>query len=273
MSPTKYATQIPGEFDIAGRSYIVSGAGRGIGKGIARVLAESGAKVLATSLTDKYMPEVAADLEQAGHPIKTMAADATSGNDMARVVAGALNHFGRLDGLVNCVGDAISKPVVPMPDGAGSEGPLSDEEWRFVIDVNLTEAFVGCRAVGEHFLRKGSGRVINIAGFAAGRGNANLAAYSAAKAGLVRMTQVLALEWAPYGVNINAIAPGLFPDPVTNGEESLEVADRDAADGSIPLRRAGRLREVGLLTHYLLSDAAGYITGETVYIDGGLVFA
>jgi NAD(P)-dependent dehydrogenase (short-subunit alcohol dehydrogenase family) len=87
------------------------------------------------------------------------------------------------------------------------------------------------------------------------------------------MTQVLALEWAPYGVNINAIAPGLFPDPVTNGEESLAVADRDAADGSIPLRRAGRLREVGLLTHYLLSDAAGYITGETVYIDGGLVFA
>jgi NAD(P)-dependent dehydrogenase (short-subunit alcohol dehydrogenase family) len=150
---------------------------------------------------------------------------------------------------------------------------LSDEEWRFVVDVNLTEAFVGCRAVGEHLLGQGSGRVVNISGFAGGRGNASMAAYSAAKAGLMRLTQVLALEWAPYGVNINAIAPGFFPDPVTSGEGALEAADRNAADGSIPLRRAGRLREVGLLTHFLLSDAADYITGETVYIDGGVVFA
>jgi len=139
--------------------------------------------------------------------------------------------------------------------------------------VNLTEAFVGCRAIGEHLLRQRRGHVVNITGNAAARGRANMAAYSAAKAGLVRFTQVLALEWAPYGVNINAIAPGLFPDPVTSGKTSLEAADRDAADGSIPMRRAGRLREIGLLTHFLLSDASGYITGETVYIDGGSVFA
>ncbi len=105
-----------------------------------------------------------------------------------------------------------------------------------------------------------------------GPSGVNSAAYSAAKAGLTRLTQVLALEWAPYGVNVNAIAPGIFPDPVTS-EEAVARAAEAARSGRIPLRRPGNLREVGLLTHFLLSDAASYITGETVYIDGGIVFA
>lgn len=270
--PVEYSRQIPREFEVTGQAVIVAGAGRGIGKGIARVLAESGAKVLATALTDRYLPGVAQELADAGHPIETMTADATSGDDMAAVVEAALSRFGRLDGLVNCVGDAISKPLVPLPDAAEQTTPLSDDEWRFVIDVNLTEAFVGCRAAGPHFLSQRSGRVVNIAGFAAGRGGVNSAAYSAAKAGLTRLTQVLALEWAPYGVNVNAIAPGIFPDPVTS-EEAVARAAEAARSGRIPLRRPGNLREVGLLTHFLLSDAASYITGETVYIDGGIVFA
>lgn len=272
MAPTEYSRRAPFEFEITGRSVIVAGAGRGIGKGIARVLAESGAEVLATALTEKYLGEVARELEEAGHPIEIMIADATSGEDMARVVSEALSRFGGLNGLVNCVGDAIFKPVVPLPDAESETTPLSDDEWRFVIDVNLTEAFVGCRAAGEHFLKQRSGRVVNIAGFAAARGMAGAVAYSAAKAGLTRMTQALALEWAPYGVNVNAIAPGYFPDPVTS-EQAVANAERLSREGRIPLGRAGRLREVGLLTHFLLSDAASYITGETVFIDGGVVFA
>lgn len=268
---TEYSNQTPREFDLTGRAVIVAGAGRGIGKGIARVLAESGVKVLATALTETYMSQVAAELADAGHPIEFMAADATSGDDMTGVVEQALSRFGRLDGLVNCVGDAISKPIVPLPDSDSEVGPLSDEEWRFILDVNLTEAFVGCRAAGDHFLNQRSGRVVNIAGYAAARGGANSVAYAAAKAGLTRMTQALALEWAPYGVNVNAIAPGVFPDPVTSPEAVERAAER-AASGKIPLRRPGRLREVGLLTHFMLSDAADYMTGETVYLDGGAVF-
>ncbi|MBT4074384.1 MAG: SDR family oxidoreductase [Chloroflexi bacterium] len=268
---TQYSKQIPLEFDLTGRAVIVAGAGRGIGKGIARVLAESGVRVLATALTTTYMSQVADELANAGHPIEFMAADATSGDDMAGVVDHALSKFGRLDGLVNCVGDAISKPIVPLPDDSDGGSPLSDEEWRFILDVNLTEAFVGCRAAGDHFLKQRSGRVVNIAGYAAARGGANSVAYAAAKAGLTRMTQALALEWAPYGINVNAIAPGVFPDPVTS-EQAVERAAERAASGAIPLRRPGNLREVGLLTHFMLSDAADYMTGETVYIDGGAVF-
>jgi 2-deoxy-D-gluconate 3-dehydrogenase len=268
---TEYANQTPREFDLTGRAVIVAGAGRGIGKGIARVLAESGVQVMATALTTTYMSEVADELSDAGHPIEFMAADATSGDDMAGVVEQTLAKFGRLDGLVNCVGDAISKPIVPLPDGPPDGEPLSDEEWRFILDVNLTEAFVGCRAAGDHFLKQRSGRVVNIAGYAAARGGANSVAYAAAKAGLTRMTQALALEWSPYSVNVNAIAPGVFPDPVTSPEAVDRAAER-AASGKIPWRRPGQLREVGLLTHFLLSDAADYMTGETVYIDGGAVF-
>ncbi|MDA1258108.1 MAG: SDR family NAD(P)-dependent oxidoreductase [Chloroflexi bacterium] len=268
---TEYSSHAPREFEIAGRAVIVAGAGRGIGKGIARVLAESGVQVLATAMTETYLSQVAGELAAAGHPIEFMAADATSGDDMAGVVERALSRFGRLDGLVNCVGDAISKPIVPLPDSAAETTPLTDEEWRFILDVNLTEAFVGCRAVGAHFLSQRSGRVVNIAGYAAARGGANSVAYAAAKAGLTRMTQALALEWAPYGINVNAIAPGVFPDPVTS-QEAVERAAARAASGQIPLRRPGNLREVGLLTHFLLSDAADYMTGETVFIDGGAVF-
>ena len=267
---TEYSNQTPLEFDLTGRAVIVAGAGRGIGKGIARVLAESGVQVLATALTTTYISQVANELTDAGHPIEFMAADATSGDDMAGVVEQALSKFGRLDGLVNCVGDAISKPIVPLPDGDGG-APLSDEEWRFILDVNLTEAFVGCRAAGDYFLKQRSGRVVNIAGYAAARGGANGVAYAAAKAGLTRMTQALALEWAPYGVNVNAIAPGVFPDPVTSPEAVERAAERSAS-GKIPWRRPGELREVGLLTHFMLSDAADYMTGETVYLDGGAVF-
>lgn len=268
---TKYSKQTPVEFDLSGRAVIVVGAGRGIGKGIARVLAESGVNVLATALTTTYISEVADELADTGHPIEFVAADATSGNDMAGVVDQALSTFGRLDGMVNCVGDAISKPIVPLPNGLEDDEALTDDEWRFILDVNLTEAFVGCRAVGEHFLAQRSGRVVNIAGYAAARGRANSVAYAAAKAGLTRMTQALALEWAPYGVNVNAIAPGVFPDPVTS-TEAVKRAAEQSASGAIPLRRPGNLREVGLLTHFMLSDAADYMTGETVYIDGGAVF-
>ena len=104
-----------------------------------------------------------------------------------------------------------------LPDGA--EG-MSEEEWHFVVDVNLTEAFTGCRALGPHLLERGSGNVINISGFASFRGRAGSAAYDAAKAGLMRFTESLAQEWAPYGVRVNCVAPGYFPDPAQMSAEA-----------------------------------------------------
>lgn len=259
---------VPKEFNIEGRTVIISGAARGIGKGIARVLAEAGARVMVTALTDRYLKPLAQEMANAGHPIETIAADATRAEDWDRTVGLALERWGHIDVLINNLGDAIRKPLVPLP-GSREQVPLSDEEWRRVVDINLTEAFLGCRAVGPHFLERRRGKVINISGFAARKGSPGLLAYSAAKAGVVRLTQTLALEWAPYGITVNSIAPGIFPDPET-GDPAQVAASRERARSTVPLGRVGELREVGLLALYLVSDASNYMTGETIYLDGGL---
>ena len=258
---------LPAEFDISGKTVIVTGAARGIGKGIARVFAESGASVMVTALTDRYLRPLADEMEEAGHPILPLTADATDSGDWQRTVDVALDAWGRIDVLINNLGDAIRKPLVPPP---GSDGTaITDDEWRFVMDINLTEAFMGCRAVGPHMIERGRGRVINISGFAARKGSPEALVYSTAKAGLARLTQTLSLEWAPYGITVNCIAPGMFPDPETGDPEQISRS-RENAQVNVPLGRVGELREVGLLALYLASDASAYMTGETLYLDGGL---
>ncbi len=262
---------LPAEYSVEDRTVIVTGAARGIGKGITRVLAEAGAKVMVTALTDRYLGPLAEELAAAGTPIETLAADATSAEDWERTMGLAMERWGRVDVLVNNLGDAISKPLIPLP-GSGGGSPVSDEEWRSVLDVNLTQAFMGCRAVGPHLLERRRGRVINVSGFAARKGAPGLLTYSAAKAGLARFTQTLSLEWAPYGVTVNSIAPGFFPDPETGDPDEVAAA-RKRAEKMVPLGRVGELREVGLLALYLASDASRYMTGETLYLDGGVTHA
>jgi len=223
---------------------------------------------MVTALTERYLTPLAAELAAAGHPIEALTADATKAEDWRRTIDTALERWGHIDVLINNLGDAIRKPLV-APPGTQGEGPITDEEWRFVLDVNLTQAFMGCRAVGPHFLERRRGKVINISGVAARKGNPQALVYSAAKAGLVQLTQTLALEWAPYGVTVNCVAPGLFPDPET-GEPSQVEQSRQNARTAVPLGRVGELREVGLLAVYLVSDASSYMTGETIYLDGGL---
>ena len=141
-----------------------------------------------------------------------------------------------------------------------------------VLDVNLTQAFTACHAFGPYLLERRRGCVINVSSFAGLRARALVSAYAAAKAGLIRFTESLALEWAPYGIRVNGIAPGSFPDPEQLSESALQAREEQARR-TIPLERLGRLREVGLLAVYLACDAASYMTGQTVAIDGGLTVA
>ena len=278
------------EYDLSGKGAFVTGAGRGIGKGIAQALAEAGADVIINSLTDKHVTGLAADIAKAtGRRVVPLVADVTKSADVERAIAQILKDFGALDVLVNNLGDSIRKPLVPLPgalsdQAAKAPGPLTpaaltpaaltpaaltDDEYRLILDLNLTEAVLCSRAAGPHMLGRRSGKIINIGSFASIRGGVNLTIYAAAKTALVGFTRALALEWAPYGVQVNSIAPGLFPDAVTAGEASYADAVRRAQQ-TVPLQREGRLREVGLLAVYLASAAADYMTGQTLYLDGGL---
>ena len=258
------------EFDLTDRTVLITGAGRGIGRGIALVLAEAGAHVAVTALSEANAARVAGEVARLGRRGLGLAADATKLADMERLAQRVLDEFGHLDVLVNCVGDAIPGPVAPLPDRESRA--MSEADWHTILDVNLTQAFTGCRAFGPHLLGRRQGCVINISSFAALRARANMGAYAAAKAGLTRFTESLALEWAPYGVRVNAIAPGLFPDPDQLPAEEFRRREAAAAR-TVPLGRVGRLREVGLLAAYLASDAAAYVTGQTFYLDGGLTVA
>jgi NAD(P)-dependent dehydrogenase (short-subunit alcohol dehydrogenase family) len=255
------------EFDLTGKTALVTGAGRGIGKGIARVLAEAGCDVAVNSLTQANADTVAAEVRAAGRRGFGIAADATRLGEMERVADRVLSEFQHLDVLVNCVGDSIRGAVAPRPDKDGAV--MSEADWHSILDINLTQAFTSCSAFGKHLLERRSGSVINISSFAALRPRAEIVAYAAAKAGLSRFTESLALEWAPYDVRVNAIAPGQFPDIDTMTEDQLRQRDERASQ-DIPLRRVGRLREVGLLAVYLASEAAAYVTGQTFAIDGGM---
>ena len=255
------------EFDVTGQKILVVGAGRGIGKGIALAFAEAGADIAVTALSAAGVNQVAKEIQEMGRAAFPVTGDATKAVDMDRIVQETLDKFGHVDTLVNCVGDAIRKPVVTLP-GSSSIG-MTEEEWRFIVDINLTEAYQGCHAIGPHLLERRQGSVINITGWAAFRGSPESAAYDAAKTGVMRFTECLAQEWAPFGIRANAIAPGSFPDPDQMSEEAYQQR-QDAAKGQIPLGRTGRLKEIGYLSVFLASPAAAYVTGQTWAVDGGI---
>ena len=260
---------MPAEYDVTGKVVFITGAGRGIGKGIAQVLAEAGADIALNALTPKYVNDTAASIAQAsGRRVVPVVADVTQPESVRRAIDSVLATFGRIDVLVNALGDSIRKPLVTLPGKESTPG-VTDEELRFIIDINLTEALLCTRAVGSHMLERRSGKIINIASWTAHQGGRDLVLYTAAKTGLAGFTRALALEWAPYNVHVNTIAPGIFPDVVTSGEERVKQTTA-RAEQSVPLKRPGKLREVGLLALYLASPASDYMTGQTILLDGGL---
>lgn len=257
---------MPKEYDITGNVALITGAGRGIGRGIAEVLAEAGADIGLNALTDRYVVRAAEEISAAsGRRVLPILADVTTTEGAQYVVDRVLGEFGRLDILVNCLGDAIRHPLVKLPDREGET--VSDEELKRIIDINMTATILCTRAAGEHFLKQRRGKIINISSVTALRGGGDLVIYTLAKAAVIGFTRAQALEWAPYNIQINSIAPGLFPDVRTYGERAKLP---EAVLKRIPLGRAGLVREVGLLALYLASPASDYMTGQTICLDGGM---
>lgn len=255
------------EFNLEGKRALCVGAGRGIGKGVALVLAEAGADVAVASMNPANAKAVADLVGAQGRETASFGVDATDEASMTQLAQDVRDKFGEINVLVNCVGDSIRKPIVPLPQGP--DGEMSYADWQHVVDLNLTHAFLGARAFGPRFIAASSGTMLNISTYVQARGRLASAAYNAGKAALNQLTRDLAVEWAPYRVRVNAIGPGTFPDPEQVTAEQLEKARAELAR-RVPLGREGLIREVGLLAVYLVSDAAVYVTGQVYVIDGGL---
>jgi gluconate 5-dehydrogenase len=244
-------------FSLAGKVALVTGAGRGIGRAIALGLAEAGADLVLAARSAEQIEGVAAEVRALGRQALVVPTDVSDGGQVEAMVERVRVEHGRLDVLVNNAG------ISPYYRRAER---LAEVEWREVLDVNLTGTFLCCRAAAP--LLPSGGRVINVVSIGASVGLERLAAYCAAKAGVEALTRVLAIEWAERGVLVNAIGPGFLSTEMTAGLRDNPRL-RDGLIAKTPLGRLGEPEEVVGAALYLASAASSYVTGQTIYVDGG----
>jgi NAD(P)-dependent dehydrogenase (short-subunit alcohol dehydrogenase family) len=244
---------------------MVTGAGRGIGKAIALALAEAGADVVVMARSSSQIEETAEEIRRVGRGSLPLSVDITKAEQVQSSVNKTLETFGHIHILVNNAGVAVVKPLVPLP---GFEEAVTPPELMRVFETNLIGPFYLTQAVGYHFMKQGHGKVINITSVDAARNGSHKTTYASSKAGLLQFTRALANEWARYNINVNAIAPGAF-----HTEMSKKVYEDEKLlkqmHARIPMRRSGKLEELGPAAVFLASEASDYITGIVLYVDGG----
>ena len=243
------------------RVVIVTGAGSGIGRGIASAFAAEGAAVAVADIDAKAATETAATLKEAGAQALAVAIDVTSPADVDRAIAETLAEFGGLDVLVNNAGIA------------GMHGFLetSPEDFEKVLRVNLIGTFLCAQAAAREMVSRGYGRIINVASISGQRAGWGRTAYGTSKAAIIQLTRQIALELAQDGVTANAIAPGPVDTPLTARDHSPET--RAAYRHAVPAGRYGQIEEMAAAVLFLASEAAAYINGHTLNIDGGYAAA
>ena len=248
-------------FDLSGRVALVTGGSKGLGRAIADGLAKAGADVAIASRTPAELDVAAAALREHGRRAIGVRADVTDEDSVRAMVAQVVEHFGRIDILVNNAGVGDSYAVVDM-DAA---------HWDRVMNVNLRGPMLCCKHVGPHLIQQRAGKVINVASVMATRVARYMSAYCASKAAIVQLTRTLALEWIRHNVQVNALCPGYFLTDMNTEFFSSARGRQFIAD--LPSGRLGDARELEGAAVFLASDATSYVTGTTLYVDGGHALA
>ena len=245
---------------LAGRVAVVTGGTSGIGLALVRGLAEAGAHVVPISRRAEQVDAAAAEVEALGRRTVRVTADVSDRASLEAALARVVAELGKVDILVNCAGITKRTPTLDV----------SDEEWNAILETNLTGSWRACQVFGRHMLERGYGRIVNIASLASFVGLFEVAAYTASKSGVAGLTRALAVEWGRRGVNVNAIAPGVY-------RTALNSALLDGTDRGkefllrTPLGRFGRTEELSGACVFLASEAASYINGEVLTVDGGFL--
>jgi NAD(P)-dependent dehydrogenase (short-subunit alcohol dehydrogenase family) len=250
----------PAALSLQSKIAVVIGGTSGIGRAISLGLADAGAAVIASGKNKDKVDSVAAELEAKNCSTMRVTCDIASRASLEDLLQQVLQRFGAADILVNCAAKIRRAPTLTFPE----------DEWNHILDTNLTGTLRSCQVFGKHMLEKKYGRIINIASLNSFVSLSEVAAYAASKAAVVSLTRSLAVEWSKHGVLVNAIAPGVFHTELNAGlldgtERGHELLMRT------PMGRFGRVDEVAGAAVFLASDAASFITGQTLVIDGGFL--
>ena len=246
-------------FDLSGKTAVVAGGTSGIGRTLALGLADAGADVVVVGRREQAVHEAAAEIEARGRRTLRLTADVTERASLQRVHDACIGEFGRVDILVTAAGVTLRVGTLDM----------NDKEWQRIIDTNLTGTLHACQVFGAGMVARRSGRIITVASLSSFVGFREVAAYGASKSGVAGLTRALAVEWASHGVTVNGIAPGVF---ITDLNRHLLGSERgQELIMRTPMRRFGELDELVGATVFLASDAASFVTGQLITVDGGFL--
>lgn len=246
--------------ELYGRNAVVIGGTSGIGRAIAHGLADAGANVVCSSRRQDQVDAAAVEIESKGRKTLRVTSDVSDRGSLASLLEECGQRLGKVDILVNSAGRTKREPTLE----------LDEETWNAILETNLTGTLRACQVFGKHMIDNGYGRIINIASLSSFVSLFEVAAYSASKAAVASLTKSLAIEWARHGVNVNAIAPGVFRTALN--QQLLDESQRGQEFLTrTPMGRFGKVEELAGAAVFLASEAASYVTGEVLVVDGGFL--